>query len=310
MAGDPLWYYKVLGLHCDGTNGSTTITDVKGHTATLNGGVQISTAQYPALTGKTSSLSFDGTGDYVTFANSSDWEFGSGDFIVRLRCRPASATFDLLIHRGTSVGVTAWAIAWDGTTGAFYVDWSTDGASSSYLYSSSTYSPSTWHLVEFIRSGTTMYLGVDAIVEATATGVSGALMSESGTLKLGTDQSNTYQYTGYMSEIEIYKGAAEHTANYTISGIPFPDEYVYISGTTKDASNTPVSRLVRVYRRDTGALVSSVLSNGTTGVYKVTAENSGTSTPLQHFVVEFDTTTDPPGSPTENAQIYDNVTPA
>lgn len=71
MAGDQNWYSKVLGLHCDGTNGSTTITDVKGKTATRFGNTQISTAQYPPLTGKTSSLYFDGTGDYLTYANSS-----------------------------------------------------------------------------------------------------------------------------------------------------------------------------------------------------------------------------------------------
>lgn len=311
MAGDPLWYYKVLGLHCDGTNGSTTITDVKSHTATLNGGVQISTAQYPALTGKTSSLYFDGTGDYVTFANSSDWEFGSGDSTVRLWCRPSSASFDYLIHRGAGSGYTAWSLVWDGTTSQFYTDGSIDGSSAAWVfYSASTYSLNTWHLVELVRSGTGIYLLVDGVLEGSAAGVSGALMSESGTLKIGADTGNSLQYTGYMSEIEMYKGAASHTSSYTASSDPTPDEYVYVSGTTKDASNAFVSRLVRVYRRDTGALVSSALSNGTTGIYKITAADSGTTTPIKHLAVCFDATADPPGTPTENALIYDNITPA
>ena len=61
MAGDQYWYNKVLGLHCDGTNGSTTFTDVKSKTVTAYGNAQISTAQYPSLTGKSSSAYFDGT---------------------------------------------------------------------------------------------------------------------------------------------------------------------------------------------------------------------------------------------------------
>ena len=76
--GDANWYYKVLGLHCNGTNGSTTFTDVKGNTVTANGNAQISTAQYPALTGKTASALFDGAGDYLSIPDSADWDFGWG----------------------------------------------------------------------------------------------------------------------------------------------------------------------------------------------------------------------------------------
>lgn len=49
--GDQNWYNKVLGLHMNGTNGSTTFTDVKGKTMTAYGNARISTAQYPALYG-------------------------------------------------------------------------------------------------------------------------------------------------------------------------------------------------------------------------------------------------------------------
>ncbi|MBK8359601.1 MAG: LamG domain-containing protein [Comamonadaceae bacterium] len=308
--GDPLWYYKVLGLHCDGTNGSTTITDVKGKTATRVGNVQISTAQYPPLTGKSSSLYFDGTGDYITYANSTDWAFGSGDFTVRLWCRPASAQLDYLIHRGTSTGYTAWSIYWNGTNSKFGTDGSITGSGYAWaFYSASTYSLDTWHLVELIRSGTTIYLLVDGAVEGTATSVSGSLMSESSTMKIGSDNGGVYQYTGYMSEIEVYKGAALNTSAYTPSSDPFFDTYVRASGTTKDSSGTLASRLVRVYRRDTGVLVGSSLSNGTTGEWSVTAADSGTTTPMKHFAICFDATADPPGTPTENGLIYDNITP-
>lgn len=156
MAGDQNWYSKVLGLHCDGTNGSTTITDVKGKTATRFGNTQISTAQYPPLTGKTSSLYFDGTGDYVTYATSADWAFGSGDFTVRLWARPASAQLDWLIHRGSATNYTAWSVAWNGTTGKFGIDGSITGGAYAWAISSTSTIRSTlgtslkWYVLEQI----------------------------------------------------------------------------------------------------------------------------------------------------------------
>ena len=276
MAKDSNWSKKVLGLHCDGTNGSTTITDVKGKTATLAGNTQISTAQYPPLTGKTSSLYFDGTGDYLTYANSSDWEFGSGDFTVKLWCRPASAQVDTLIHRGTATGYTAWSMAWNGTTGKFGVDGSITGASYAWaINSTSTYSVNTWHLIEFVRSGTSIYLFVDGALEGSATGVSGSLMAESGTMKIGTDRDNVYQYTGYMSEIEIYKGVAQHTSAYTPPSDPFPDGGNEVGGTILDVNGLPVARTVRAYNRATGALVGSGVSNSSSGQYLLTVDGEG-----------------------------------
>ncbi len=308
MAGDQNWYSKVLGLHCDGTNGSTTITDVKGKTATLAGNTQISTAQYPPLTGKTSSLYFDGTGDYLTYANSSDWEFGSGDFTVKLWCRPASAALDWMIHRGNSTGFTAWALYWNGTNSKFGTEGSINGSGYAWAFhSTSTYSLNTWHLVELVRSGTNIYIFVDGFLEGSATGVSGSFMAESVTMKIGTDRDSAYQYTGYMSEIEIYKGVAQHTSAYTPPSDPFPDEYVSISGTTKNSSGSFASRLVRVYRQDTGAFVGEQLSNASTGAYKITAGNTG-STVTKHFAIMHDSSANPPTT-TENALIYDDITP-
>ena len=92
MAGDPYWYYKVLGLHCDGTNGSTTFTDVKGKTVTANGNAQISTAQYPALTGKSSSGYFDGTGDYLNATLTGG--IGSGDMTIDFWVRESTFSGD------------------------------------------------------------------------------------------------------------------------------------------------------------------------------------------------------------------------
>jgi hypothetical protein len=66
-----------LLLHMEGNNGSTTFTDSSptGNTVTANGNAQISTALYKF--GSSSAL-FDGTGDYLTIADSSAFDLSGG----------------------------------------------------------------------------------------------------------------------------------------------------------------------------------------------------------------------------------------
>lgn len=47
-----------------------------------------------------------------------------------------------------------------------------------------------------------------------------------------------------------------------------------VSGTTKDSTGTLCSKLVRVYRRDTGAFVGQTLSHPTTGTWSVTTADT------------------------------------
>ncbi len=309
MAGDQHWYSKVLGLHCDGTNGSTTFTDVKSKTVTAYGNAQISTAQHPSLTGKTSSGYLDGAGDYLQLSNTSDFDFGSGDFLVRMWVRPSSSSLTglhTLIQRGQFTGYSPWALYI--SSGKFATEGSVTGSSYAWAFSgTTTLVADTWYLVEIFRNGTTVGLRVNGTTENSAT-VSGSLMVSTASPRIGTDAGSTYYFAGYISEVEIYKGTCVNTSNYTPSSAPFFDEYVSVSGTTKDSSGNFASRLVRVYRQDTGAFVGEQLSNATTGVWKITAANTG-STVTKHFAVMHDDDANPPTT-TENALVYDNITPA
>ena len=74
-------YLDNVGVFCNfnGTNGSTTFTDVKGKTITPVGDVYISTPQYDF---NYSSCRLNGPGAYLSIGASSDFDFGSGDFTV------------------------------------------------------------------------------------------------------------------------------------------------------------------------------------------------------------------------------------
>ena len=74
--------YTMLLCHFDGTDGATTSTDsaVAGnapHTLTFAGNAELDMAQKEF---GPSSVLLDGSGDAVSCASSSDWQFGNGDF--------------------------------------------------------------------------------------------------------------------------------------------------------------------------------------------------------------------------------------
>lgn len=276
-AGDQYWYLKVLGLHCDGTNGSTTFTDVKGKTVTAYGNAQISTAQYPSLTGKTSSAYFDGTGDYLTLADSADWAFGSGDFSIRCFFKQAATggTYALLAQRTTTTSSYSFSFQITGSTITFIC--STSGTATTHTATVAyTQETSNWHFAEVVRSGTSLIVFIDGTAGTPVSISPSALFDSADVLSIGGDTTgSSNQFNGYLSEIEIYKGVAVNTVGYTPPTAPFQDEYVSVSGTTKDSSGNFASMLVRVYHRDSGSYVGEVVSNPTTGAWQILTTKVG-----------------------------------
>lgn len=281
-AGDPLWYYKVLGLHCDGTNGSTTFTDVKEKTVTVYGNAQISTAQYPSLTGKTSSAYFDGTGDAISVANSTDFTF-SGDFSIRMRVRFVGGLgSNITLYNDESAsgyGVLFQKNSTDKIAFTYMPDDAADKTNAGNLVSivgTTSVTTGTWYVFEATRQGTTCRVLLDGVVEGSGTISSGVGVYNTGGYKAigGRYYAGSQYANAYISEVEIYKGVATNTANYTPPSIPFPDTYLRISGETKNSSGTLSPRVVRVMRCSDNSLAGSVLSDYSTGQYVVTALDS------------------------------------
>ena len=236
MAGNLCWDKLVLGLHCDGTNGSTTFTDVKGKTVTANGNAQISTAQYPALTGKTSSGYLDGTGDYLSAADHADLELGSGNFTLRCRVRIAAWSpsyagdyYFALFAKDASTG-RSYNVQVVGTSSSFTTlrfNGFSDNTTGTTVDGSFSFALNTWYDVEVSRSGNLVYLFIDGtLLNAGGTAFSRTLQDTTQILKIGGhiwDGTYLGYFNGYISEVEIYKGIGLHTADFTPSTIPFTD---------------------------------------------------------------------------------------
>ena len=291
MAGDALYNNVSLLLHCDGSNGSTTFTDNSPtpKTVTANGGAQISTAQ-SKFGG--SSMYLTGAGSYLSTPSVPDLLFGSGDFTAEAWVRPSAISSSQKIV-GVWSDTTGTGFSWKlGIlgTGYLYFSYSTTGGNGfSVSATSQQISANAWSHVAAVRSGTTIYLFVDGVLAGSATGVSATFFGTSASklLEIGRDGAGTTEYfNGYIDDLRITKSVARYTGNFTPPAAAFGDRLPQVSGNVKDASGANAARTVRAYRRDTGALVGSATSNGTTGNYTIDC-----ATDVEVTVIAFDNAT-------------------
>src|SRR5260370_9174439 len=89
---DPSFSHVGLLIHADGTNGSTSFPDSSnsGHSTAFVQAASVSTANPKFGTGAGAFV----TNSYISFLDSADWHFGSGQFTVEAWGYVTSATGD------------------------------------------------------------------------------------------------------------------------------------------------------------------------------------------------------------------------
>lgn len=206
------------------SNGSTTFTDLGSNsfTVTANGDAQHSTAQ--AKFG-TSSMLFDGTGDYLSIPDDEDFNFGSGDFYVAawIRLSDTTGTENIVGQWNTGGGAgRSWFLYANGANIVF--DTSTSGtATTTSLTGTSALSATTWHYVEASRSGSNLYLFVDGTEVASNTSFSETLLNSTNDIGIGAIWPNgtpNFYLNGYIEEVAVVKGVAGNTSGYTAPTVP------------------------------------------------------------------------------------------
>jgi len=211
-----------LLLHMDGTDGSTTFTDSTGKTVTANGNAQIDTAQ-SKLGG--ASVLFDGDGDYLSLADSDDWNFGSGDFTVDFW-----VNFNALDGYKPFIGQTIDA----GNYCIFYLEhlggnnylrfaMGVGGVDKGNYVAPLNVATGEWHHVAYVRSGTAFKIFLDGVSQ-TLTVITAIGANSTGdwatTLNIGY-LSNVGYLNGWLDEVRISKGVARWTADFTPPTSPY-----------------------------------------------------------------------------------------
>jgi len=166
---------------------------------------------------------FDGTGDYLSVPNSSNFSMGSGNFTcefwVYVPSNPSVnypsivgpqsvANYGIGVRYGNTGYANKFTVHLYGT-GSWVGD--------PLLASSSTYPLSAWHHVAVTRSGTTMTLWVNGASAASTTSSANVDFSSNGqALWIGDsfDGASGY-FNGYISDLRIVKGTAVYTSAFT-----------------------------------------------------------------------------------------------
>lgn len=219
-AGDNKFNYVTLLLNGDGTNGKQNNTFVDGSTnnftITRNGTpTQGSFSPYGSLW----SNYFNGSTDYITAAANANLALGSGDFTVEfwvyLTANPSGAMIaSVRLINGGSAGT--WGI------------YSNDGGKWSFkevvvspttnVVSATAPVLNTWTHVAIVRSGTSLKIYLNGVLDATGTS-STNFSSISNPFRAMWDSSSIYT-GGYLSNFRIVKGTAVYTSNFTPSTTP------------------------------------------------------------------------------------------
>lgn len=214
--GDPNFANVSALLHFNGTDGSTTFTDQTGKTWSASGNAQLDTAQQKF--GSASAL-FDGAGDFISTSNSSDFDFGSGNFTIEFFIRANALTTAAVLGKRLTTNFGPFAILLN--TSRIECYFSTSGSGWNQI-NSPTISTGTWYHVAAVRDGTSMRLFLNG-TQVTPITLTGSLMTNTAGVYLGSNSGGTQSFNGWIDELRITKGVARYTANFTPPTAEFPD---------------------------------------------------------------------------------------
>lgn len=207
-SSDPYWNNVVLFLKGDGTNGSTNIVDSSPSpkTVTRHGGITISTAQskYGG-----SSIFFDGTDDFLSFAYNIDFQF-SGQFTAEgwIYCNNTDS-FSTIFEMG--IYSNSLLFRQEGTTGG-----------NLFIFTNNTIknfsdeiNGNVWRHFAIARDSSNLVrLFIDGILYNSTT-QSGTINSGNNGMYIGQSTHSGGQFwQGYLDSFRITKGIARYTANF------------------------------------------------------------------------------------------------
>ena len=230
---DPFFNQTTLLLHGDGTNGAQNNTfldaSTNNFTITRNGNTTQGTFSPFSLADGQWSNYFDGTGDFISVADSADFTMGSGDFTVQcwVYSSKNSASDQYILGQVTSGGQAA------NTSFQLYKKATTNVAEAFVYMGGSKVATSTatipvgqWVHLAMVRDGGTLRLYVNGVQDGTnATLSTTAITDSGGSFAVGrTGDYDGLYFEGYVSNVSVVKGTC-----------------LFPSGTTFTPSTSPLS---------------------------------------------------------------------
>jgi hypothetical protein len=224
--GDPSFASVKLLLGFEGADAATATSDESGAAhgaATFVGNAQLDTGQFKF---GASSLQLDGTGDYISFPDSADWDLSdanSDQCTVEAWIRP-HANGGGIMGQDTGDGTLSFALFLN--VGQLTLYFSPTGAYGALvgLSSPSSMSLDAWHHVAMDKDATgKIRLYVDGSKVASSTPGNSAFFNSSAVFKIGT-VNVVGDFNGWIDEVRITKGVARYAtdSSFTVPAAAFP----------------------------------------------------------------------------------------
>ena len=202
-------YDKVsLLLPFDDSHGATSATDFgsSGHIPVFNGTAKISAGR--SRYGGTSCY-FDGNGDYLTVADSEDWNLGTGDFTIEFWVlRTGLNQYEGILGENANSWNSGVPVIVIYNTKILI----TEGEYRNKTQASTSFTANTWYHVAFSRGGGYMRLFVNGKLEDFKADTHAYDFNELriGRYNVGSD----YDFGGYLDDLRITKGLARYSSNF------------------------------------------------------------------------------------------------
>jgi hypothetical protein len=207
----PLTAITNTSLLLNFTNGAIYDAAAKNDLETV-GNAQTSTTQSKW---GSSSMYFDGTGDWLLGADNTALQLGTGTFTVEgWVYRNASGTYGLV---GKGTGTTGWLVSLNASNQiVFTFDTST-------ITSVGTVAATTWTHIAVVREGTGANQ-TKIYISGTndGTGTVSNNFNQTNPIYVGADRTGGSAANAYLQDLRITKGVARYTSNFTPPTAPFP----------------------------------------------------------------------------------------
>jgi len=213
--------YTTLLAHLNGSNGSTIFVDETGKTITRGGEASLDKDIYKF---GGASLKLNGSTDYLSLADSNDFDFGNGNFTIDfwLNLNGFSGTFatGLFSQRTTFSTNLAFYFYISQSDKRLYFYHTTDGSTTIGGGFNTVFNTATWYHLELVRNGTEIYLFVNGVKESNVLSVgTNTFYNSNANVTIGCMKTGASTYShftnGYIDEFRVSKGIARHTSNFT-----------------------------------------------------------------------------------------------
>lgn len=268
MPGGIDFYTKLL-LHQD--SGTTTIKDSSFMSRTITP-VNHATGDSTQYKFGGASLKLDGTDDYCTAVDDTDFAFGTGNFTIDFWAYIANLTNEM-VFAGQYVDANNYWYVEKGTAAGgnkLKMEFKATSVKGSYVMTSawSGAAITTWYHIAFVRNGTTGLIfinGVSQPLTETTAFAANDVGDLASTLRIGAYNASLY-VNGWLDEFRISKGIARWTAGFTAPYRSYTNDplaYTYGSFTPLRSTHPKVTVFTRkrFYHEILYSAISPVAAN-------------------------------------------------